>query len=202
MVIFILQCFGSFAQKMDGRSIDINVLNDTIICASEPCKVSITYSIKNTSDKNLILYRLASEPIDSPIGNMEVYCDVEKTGAGLAFFLFDENMEWKSRSHRIVSDYSRPLTKQRADSALSIANSIALKSTIALKVEEVKILEQEIDLTAFNLVNGRYYLQLLYYAGKRIDTFVSDRQISCDTASHGEVYQGCVKSDKVLLILD
>ena len=203
LVFLILSYFESTAQRQDVSLIDLSVLNDTVSCTSANCSVLLEYSIKNISDNNLILYHLASKASDSPFGPGHIFCDEEKTGAGIVFFLFDDNMHWKSRTHMIKSDYSRPLTTQRADSSMSIAKGNFLKSTVILMRKETKTLVQELDLTTFNLPKGCYYIRLLYYAGSKIDLFVSNEQMRNHTTSHdAKVYQGCVNSNKVLLIVN
>jgi hypothetical protein len=151
----------------------------------------------------LILYRLGSKVSPFPSKQTDILCDQKKTGAGTVFLLFDKNLKWKSGTYWITSDYTRPMTRERADSAMAVANEKSLEETIVLKKGETILLKQEIDTKPFSLLKGCYYLELIYSAGEKIDLFVSEEQLASEMKIHqAKVYQGCIKSQKALIVVN
>lgn len=189
-------------QSSKSNSIELCMLTDTV-AISKTNEIELEYSIKNLSDTNIILYRTTDKIFHFPSRRVEALCDREKTGAGLVFILFDKNLKWQSARHRVISDYSNSMTKERADSAIFVAKAESLKATLILKKNEIRVFKERINISSFELLKGHYLIELIYYAGRKIDHFADESQQKIDMNVHkASVYQGCVSSEKALILVN
>jgi len=201
IVFFVLCHFNALGQVSEEALIHLKMSPDSIFASDQ--KIVINYSLINESPDNVILYSFEQKPFHSVTQNVNRYCDQEKTGAGIVFFIFDEMGKWKSGQHRIGGDHSKPMTVNRADSLIKLAYTRLLNQTLVATANSHYYFTQEIDLRPFALSKGTYYVQILYYAGKKISIFANEeRQSNDEEKFNAKVYQGCVKSERVMFVVN
>jgi hypothetical protein len=186
----------------DSTNVKLGILNDTLISYVNNPRIELDFRIENNSDTSQIFYRLNSRIIPSKVGQMDAFCNPEKTGAGIILFVFDENEKPKTVIHWYVNDLQNPMTKERFDSIMNQSNLNSLKATVTLRRFDSETLHQQVDMREFNLEKGLYHIQLLYFSGRYISDFVSEEQCMLDKKNHkAEIFQGCVKSNKSVVII-
>lgn len=196
-------CVRAASQTFDAENVKLSILKDTLITLSNDPRIKLDFEVKNISLSNLILYRLKSDISRDQIGNVEGFCEIEKISAGMTLYVFDEKNEPVTAIHWYVQGIGNPITKEKFDSLMSRHKNNSLKATVILGESEIRNFKQEVDLREFHLNKGRYFIQLLYFAGRRITNFVSEGEISNDKKLfNAEVYQGCVISNRSLLIVN
>ena len=166
-------------------------------------KISVRYEVKNDSKQAVILYNYLERLFPSPTNNLDKFCDTNNMGAGKVYFVFDSKGRWKSGQFRFDGDHSHPMTRDWVDSLFRAAAVRFQSRTLFLQPYESKVLIEEVDLSNLDLQAGSYSLQLLFYAGSKIGTFVSANQQKEDQrVNDAWIYQGCIYSNKTTLILD
>jgi hypothetical protein len=181
----------------------LELVLDSVNVRSSGPEIQIRYSVTNGSESHLVLYRLGSDPIHSVTSKKARYCDPERTGAGVVFFIYNENRRWMSGIYSVHCDFTKPMTGERLDSIMTVSNANSLAATSFLKAGESRNFEQIIDLAPFSLTKGRYYVELLYHVGYSIEHFVDDRQQSLDKRRYGgDIFFGCVSSDLVTFVVE
>ena len=184
-------------------SVDLRLLNDTIITAKGQTQTKFRFRLTNNSDVNQIFYRLNSTPILSKTKNIESYCDPQKTGAGLAIFLFNEDSTARMPFHWYVNDKKNEMTKSRFDSIHNESKRRSLNATMMVSKNNIVDVEQTMNLKDFRLERGKYFIQLMYFSGHYISDFANEEQIKSDRIKYSaEIFQGCLLSNKAILIVE
>lgn len=192
----------SNCQFIDASLIKLHISNDSINTIANDPKIKIDFRVKNDSSSNFIFYRLNSSITKSQIGRMDLFCNPEKTGAGLMLFVYDEKLKPQTVIHWYVNDTNNPMTKERFDSLTNVVTINSLRATVILKTREVINFQQEIDLTEFHLEKGEYFIQLMYFSGKRVLDSINQEQLKNDKAQHNaKVFEGCIISNKINLTI-
>jgi hypothetical protein len=190
-----------FSQSTEAVPIRLQFTSDSMWMEAINKKMMVEYSIQNVSDTTLILYGLGDKLSNFPSFQTQALCNQKTTGCSIVLLVFDKDQKRKLGRHRIVSDYSKPLTQERFDSVMYHIQIKFLESTVILQKDESRQLIGEIDLTPFNL-SDQAYLQLIYYCGKKVSRYVTDeRQLMDQRTYQAKIYQGCVESNKAVLML-
>lgn len=204
-LVYLLVIFSyvtAVSQTFDTGNIQLSILKDTLTTRSDDPRINLSFSVKNGSNSSFILYELNSKIVRDRFGTIDPYCAQENTSAAIILYVFDEESKPVTAIHWYINDLRNPMTKERFDSIMSSHKESYLKRAVILKKFQEEDFEQEIDMQEFQLEKGRYFIQLLYFAGKRIRNFVTEDEILKDKAHFGaEVFQGCLISDKRVLIV-
>lgn len=191
------------AQSLEDQRIRLSILADTLTTTSDKHNIHIPFSVQNNSDKNVILYELMGSIGRDQFGAMWPYCQDDKKGAAIILFAFDSLCKPVTAIHWYVNDLKRPMTGQRFDSIMSADKETYLARTLLLGKYQINKFKREIDLEEFHLKKGQYFIQLLYFSGIHIRHFVTDGEILRDKkAFNAEVFQGCLTSNKSVLLVE
>jgi hypothetical protein len=202
LLFFILMLGSAKSQSLDAREIKLSILNDTLSTTSGDPRINLSFSVRNCSNLNLIIYELNSKIIRDAFGSMDPYCDQETTSAAVILYVFDAAAKPITAIHWYVNDLRNPMTSMKLDSLMSVHKDSYLSRAVVLKKLQRENFQQEIDLREFKLARGQYFIQLLYFAGKRIRNFVTEDDMLKDTVHFdGTVFQGCLVSNKCVLMV-
>jgi hypothetical protein len=204
LIIITLFFFSdSIAQSVSEQSMAIEIINDSLQVFANHGEITISLKCKNFTDKNLLLYGFESEL--RRYTDVVSICNVERTGGGIALFVYNERGEIQRPEWSIPDsiDY-KPMPKERLEVILNNDRLRFINGKKIIKGSGVLYFDRKIDLKDFHLKRGRYYLQIGYYAGKGVKkVMVGEEQIEKDKKAHAaELYQGCAISNKITFRVD
>ncbi|MBT1699009.1 hypothetical protein KK083_19095 [Fulvivirgaceae bacterium PWU4] len=197
--IFILTSCSSSQE-----SLEIELLNDSVSITTGDSEVALTLACRNGGTENLLLYGIMSNLRTN--ADIERLCNINRVGGGVGLMLLNQSM---SPVHVIESipdsiDYKQYDNKHFSQE-MEKGKARFLAGTRILKASEVLNLEMIVNIRQFNLKPGRYYIQMVYYAGKGLkDNFVvGEEQIEKDMKLFDAVlYQGCAVSNKISITVN
>ena len=92
----------------------------------------------------------------------------------------------------------KPVTKAVLDSALRVSKKRFLSTGRIIKKNEKVPFVHELPLENLHLPAGRYYLQMVYYCGRKILNVLDEREVKI---KQKKLFQGCAVSNKMLFIV-
>ncbi|HEY9047595.1 MAG TPA: hypothetical protein VIN08_16930 [Ohtaekwangia sp.] len=167
-------------------------------------RMSIVLDCKNNGDSNLLLYAIGSHLVQNLVTEERV-CDLTRVGAGLALMVFNENHERKYPIFRVHdSTLDVPQTEEQLEKLLDQGREQLLDGTRVVKVRGDISVHWNIDLSNFNLKEGRYYFKLIYFSGEGIwKNRIGETQIKQDMKIYNaDLYQGCAISNIVHFVIE
>jgi hypothetical protein len=201
--IMIFAFLDANAQSTSEKVIEIAILPDSLFVSSESLEVAVDLRCANLTSENLLLYGFDSEP--NAFTEIERMCDVNRVSARFALFIVDINGKIYQPEWHIGEDIDyKPMTTQKLESSMEQTRLQYLTTTKIIKANEIVIFEKKIDLSAYHLEQGTYYLQFGYYSGKGVEqAMVGKKRIEEDSSRyHAKLYQGCSVSNRIILRVD
>lgn len=191
-------------QSVDKGLIEMQIINDSLQTFASSPELTISLRCKNNRNKNLLLYGFEGN-ITKFGATVERACDQERVGGGIALLILNEKREREHATWSIPDsiDY-KPMPKEKFEQRMGQGRLEYLRGTKILKGSDVMYVDQKIDLREFSFKKGTYYLQIIYYSGKKLKTkTVGEEQIEKDKkAYNAELYQGCVISNEITFRVD
>lgn len=201
-LLCIFSCVTARSQSLDAGKVKLSIVQDSLVTTWDEPTINLDFGIKNCSNSNLILYEFNSTIIRDGLGTLAPYCDQEKTSAAVILYITDSISKPVTAIHWYVNDLRNPMTKNRLDSIMTVHKDTYLHRAVILDAFNRECFTQEIDLQEFHLQKGQYFVQLLYFSGKRIRNFVTNDDMRKDKRRfNAEIFQGCVVSNKSVLLI-
>lgn len=201
VIYFLLACFFSF--RTDQSCFDLKIHNDVLKIDKINSEVILEYSVLNCSHESLIAYGINGQITRTVIEENE-YCS-EDVAAGMIFYLYNEANEIFFPEVPLIPDSIdyKPMPQERLKALMHQSKIEFAKNTRAFKPQQRIEFKQKIRLEDCQLKKGTYYFQVLYFSGKHITNYVTQEQIDKDKRTYkASIYQGCVKSNKVKLVVN
>lgn len=196
ILILTLFCRCACAQGIFSKSISLKIHEDSLTCV-KPCNtVTVSLTFTNESDDDILVYGLKRGG-PRPTFNLFEVCDVQRTGTGMVFGIFDPNGAQKIPEFEIVDYWNqKKVTKADVDSALRVVNTHFLESARILKKHEEITLVRQLLIKDFNLEKGLYHLRVVYYSGNNTAIMLDSNKID-----RSKLFQGCTTSLKIPLVV-
>lgn len=202
ILLFLFPVAQLFAQNAIGNFVTLRLNTDSLVMRAGEKFVDVDFSLLNQSDSNLIFYRLSQGIDTDPARKIELYCDIEKTGAGLVMLVFDTSMKLLTPMHWYVQEINHPVTKTKLDSAMKEWKIKAMNGTSFVKKKETIRFHENAYLEEHALRKGTYSVQLICFTGKKIVNFVSEEQQKIDEQENdAKIFKGCIKSKLYKLVI-
>jgi len=201
ILIFLLEILS--LPYSDNPCFELKIQNDIIRVNESSLDIIVTFSGFNCSNESMILYNLNSQ-ILMPFIEEKEYCK-EDVAAGMTFYISNEAGEFIFPEVPLIPDSIdyKPMPKEKLETLLAQSKIEFAKNTRVFKPHEKIDFKQKIRLQEYQLEKGVYYLHLLYFSGPYITNYVDADQIAKDKRSYtANVYQGCIKSNEVRLIVN
>lgn len=174
---------------------------DSIVCIKKnQTSVNVKVDVTNCSDKAVMFFDLLGT-VTSSLLKEEIICG-KKIHAGAELFIF-KNLKIifptpKDYQSGDVDFDMDTLTKLNEKFALMFRNN-----TRIIAPHKQLEFEWKIDLKDYLLSSGEYDFYVIYFAGERSIDFVDPDLIAKQlTDSNASIFQGCIKSNKVRLIVE
>jgi hypothetical protein len=186
------------------KLLEIELQNDSVSTTTTDPEITLTLVCRNRGAENLLLYGITSNLRTN--ADIERLCNTNRVGGGVGLMLFNQKMSpvYVIESIPDSIDYKRHDDKYFSQE-MEKEKARFLAGTRVLKVSEVLNLEMIVNIRQFNLKRGRYYMQMVYYAGKGLkDNFVvGEGQIERDMKLFDAVlYQGCAVSNQISITVN
>lgn len=194
-------------KNKDSGSLNLVLIDDEIKIKSfyrghlQPCLsmcADIRYKVENTSSKNYLLYNF-NRNLDH--GNIEdsIYCrDINESG--IVMFVYQENIQ--KMATFIISDSTNWKPWERIQEMLQNEYHWHKSTKLIANVGENYNYVKRVDFWAFDLVPGQYILKILYYQGG-VNPYIDQSQIERDEMKFSaEIFQGCLWSNPIKLIVE
>lgn len=200
-MIFFFLIAGIFF-RTDQPCLDLRIHNDVLKIDKINSDVILEFGILNCSNENIIAYGINGQITRMIIENDFCHEDV---AAGLTFYLYNEAGEAFFPEVPLIPDSIdyKPMPKEKLQALMEQSKVEFVKNTRVFSPQRRIEFKQKIRLQDCQLEKGVYYLQVLYFSGNYITNYVTVEQIDKDKRVHkASVYQGCLKSNKVKLIVN
>jgi hypothetical protein len=181
----------------------LKIHNDILKIDKINSEVILEYSVLNCSNESLIAYGINGQITRTVIEENE-YCN-EDVAAGVVFYLYNEANKIFFPEVPLIPDSIdyKPMPQERLEALMHQSKIEFTKNTKVFKPQQRIEFKQKVRLEDCQLEKGTYYFQILYFSGKHITNYVTSEQIAKDKRTHkAGIYQGCVKSDKVKLVVN
>lgn len=186
----------------DNCLLKYEVSNDIIYLEPGNKRLTIKSKIINRSTKNVVLYNFQGEIIMPPFEEKEL-CG-EKVAASRMIFVYDEEMNQIFPGNFVLIpdslDYS-PMPKERVIDIIDISRRKFIASSIILEANQSIANLINIDLNDYDIRKGIYYVQLAYASGKYVSNFVTDIDVEDNLKNNREVFNGCVRANRVKVVV-
>ena len=190
---------------LSDSSVTMRITNEVIVLDRDSSNmVSASFIISNETEADWLLYGLNFRDVAHAFDFEEGYCNGD-IGAGTTGFIFNENNEQVfaeiSASPPDSIDY-KPIDIDQVQKALDQAKSRYIESKLLIKSGESLRVEKVYNLKKYELEKGIYKLFLIYHAGEYTVENVGLSNITSDENQYNaQLFQGCVKSNTVKLIV-
>lgn len=190
---------------LSDSSVTMRITNEVIVLDRDSSSmVSVSFIISNETEADWLLYGLNFRDVAHAFDFEEGYCNGD-IGAGTTGFIFNENNEQVfaeiSASPPDSIDY-KPIDIGQVQKALDQAKSRYIESKLLIKSGESLRVEKVYNLKKYELEKGIYKLFLIYHAGEYTVENVGLSNITSDENEYNaQLFQGCVKSNTVKLIV-
>lgn len=191
------------AQSVDGSLLQIQIVNDSLQTFADNPKVTISLSCKNNGNTDLLLYGL--DNLLTTGVREDILKDPERVSASFALFIFNEKHE------RVYGVWSmpdsiayKPMPREKLEARMEKNRLEYISKKKVLTGNSTLNFDKKIDLHEFPLKNGTYYLQLIYFSGKRLMTkLVGEAQIEQDKKTHNaDLFQGYATTNQITFRVD
>jgi hypothetical protein len=178
----------------------LKVLDSIVHIKKSQTSVNIKVSLTNCSDEAIMLFDLLGD-VTSSLLKEDIICG-KKIHAGAELFLFKDSNTISPRPE----DYESGNVDFNMDTLMKLNNRFASmfrNNTKIIAPHKQLIFEWKTNLKDYLLPSGEYDFYIVYYAGERSIDFVDPDQISKQLKdNNARIFQGCIKSNKVRLIVN
>jgi hypothetical protein len=197
IAVLMFICRNGFAQTTASeRSLLVKIEEEAVACDSSSNMVTVTMTFQNDSDHDILVYGLPGDLQAAPLVLSEL-CDQDKVGTGMAIALYHEDGTQEMpmihmAGYAIQKSYKMPDSVRRAGETAFVQSAMVIGKHKALSVVK------EVPLGDFYLEKGSYYLEVIYYCGKKISDVVNVKKLKKGKA---ELFQGCALSRRIPLTI-
>jgi hypothetical protein len=192
------------AQSVEVNMIEIEIANDSLKVSASTPEVVLSLRCKNNSSRNLLLYGFGGSNV-LKVGTDRLCANQDRISGGIGLLIFNDKHE---RVYAVLSMPDsiayKPMPLEQVEATIEKNRLKYLLETKVVQGDSTLCFEKKIDLNEFSLRKGRYYLQVIGYAGKSLKTkMVGEEQIEKDKKAHNaELYQGCAISNEITFRVD
>ena len=139
------------------------------------------------------------------VGADRLCANQNRISGGIGLLIFNEKHEKVYAVHIMPDSIAyKPMTLEKVQATIEKNRLKYLSETKVIKASSTLSFDKKIDLHEFSLKKGRYYLQVIGFAGESLKTkMVGEEQIEKDKkAYNAELYQGCAISNEITFRVD
>jgi ribosomal protein L25 (general stress protein Ctc) len=166
---------------------------DSSIITKERPQATLTISVSNLCDVNYILYGIGGQLRYPPVSS-SFLCNANNTWTGgIVAIVYNEKQVQKFIT-TTYDGWEKPgrTTDEKKN---------GLITATVLLAKETKVFLPTVDLTDFRLEPGTYFLQIIYYSGKK-RSLITESEIQLELIKHkSQLFQGCLVSNDVKFIV-
>jgi len=200
IVISVLISQWAYSQENSSNSLSLKILEDSLACNGTCDTLTVSFTLRNESKDDILIYGLKRGGPYPTFIELPELCDVKNIGTGIAFALYHLDGTRERPEFRIFDRKGqRKVTKEILDSALHAVKVRFLQSAMILKKNEERSFVKRVPLHNFNLENGLYYLQMVYYCGNKTAEVLDMNKIE---RSDPKLFQGCATSIKIPFVVN
>lgn len=200
-IILIFLIFGFEKKASNNPILNIIIESKGFRIDSVSSKLDLKVIVKNSSSFNLILYNIFGKPV-RPLFQEDSVCDDIMTAKTILIFDSHHSLVMP-KAFKIVSDsvdYTA-MTRDRVQEIFYKAKQAFTNSTAVIRPNQCLTFIEKLDLSAYEMNNGIYYLELIYSSGASIDYSIDERvRSSLKKLKNTMEYRGCTKSNQIKII--
>jgi hypothetical protein len=183
-------------------TLNIEFVRDVIHVKSSERTFDFDVKINNVSNKSFLLYNLRTEP-DQAFIDESFYCNKE-IAARPSIIVFDEQMKPIYAHPKIPKDINyKPITDPMLKKLIETEKTKFRTALQVVPAGSSAIVSITGNLNELHLESGKYFIKLIYASGSNNLNMVSRDHVDEDQKKYkATMFQGCVKSDTVKLIVD
>ena len=175
------------------------VINDSVK------RVKISLTISNATNDNLLLFGSNYNEIAHAFRLESDYCS-RNIGAGITGFIFDNDGNQMFSEFSVSPDNDTdyvPVSSEDLDRAINDANSKLVNGKTIVESDNTIQVDKIYDLKNYDLESGQYKIHFIYHVGYRIRDQIDSIKISrIENEFHVRLFQGCIKSNSINLIVE
>lgn len=202
LMLFVTALYTVVLVRNESTCIELTILCDSIEMTRTDTRMIVPIWGRNCSKENVFLPNLTGE-IMTPIFPEENFCNPDEAAA-IAIFVYKKNGVSVLPVRPLIPDSLayKPMTRASIDKAMDRSSRNFRHNSKLVSRDQSISFAKEVNLKDYHLVPGTYTLQIIYFSGEFVTNYFDPIELAkLQKESKSLIFQGCVKSNQVKLIV-